>query len=441
MQLTWPRLQVQRNDESEAILIDRNRRPLGHQKWTWRSAANPSQNGNPCDPHMRLNRIGLLDLLHFRLGGCSHYCKQHFLETGILPDMIAPKISLSLAEKLDLVPALASITLTVFWALLTSLWRSTAYPKTLVLHIGYAAFRKATARLTVAQMQYALPTTDQNYERYVRKHKLPSKTVDLGDGALGHWIGDPKADNILIWYHGGGFALPANRGYFQFFLNLITHLRKYHNKSLSIFTLTYTLAPGATYPTQLRQATSALRHILTTHSPSQILLGGDSAGGNLVGGVLSHLAHPHPQIAPIPCEGTLRGAIMIAPWTSLASDYTDQEIDSRGDLITPAVAGPWAQAYLGSGERDHYTDLSSASAEWFESFPVEKVLVCGGGREILLPVIEGFVEKLREGFKGEMEFCVGEGEGHVAPIYNLYIGEKEETGQGMRVRGWLGETL
>lgn len=161
---------MQRNDESEAILKDRNRRPLGHQKWTWRSAANPSQNGNPCDPHMRLNRIGLLDFLQFRLGdtvaredlnSLSHsqdvaitVNSTCYLETGILPEMIAPKISLSLAEKLDLLPALASITLTVFWALLTSLWRSAAYPKTLVLHIGYAAFRKATARLTVAQMQY-----------------------------------------------------------------------------------------------------------------------------------------------------------------------------------------------------------------------------------------------------------------------------------------------
>ncbi|PWY69450.1 lipase/thioesterase family protein [Aspergillus eucalypticola CBS 122712] len=378
--------------------------------------------------------------------------------------MITPKISLSLAEKLDLVPALASITLTVFWALLTSLWRSAAYPKTLVLHIGYAAFRKATARMTVAQMQYALPTTDQNYERYVRKHKLPSNTVDLGDGALGHWIGDPKADNILIWYHGIFIpSFPFHRPFPTTSHSQNKYRRRLRpprqQRLLSVLLEPYNSSaelsqqialhlhtnlhsrPGGTYPTQLRQATSALRHILTTHSPSQILLGGDSAGGNLVGGVLSHLAHPHPQIAPITCEESLRGAIMIAPWTSLASDYTDQEIDSRGDLITPAVAGPWAQAYLGSGERDHYTDLSSAPAEWFESFPVEKVLVCGGGREILLPVIEGFVGKLREGFKGEMEFCVGEGEGHVAPIYNLYIGEKEETGQGMRVRGWLGETL
>lgn len=29
-----------------------------------------------------------------------------------------------------------------------------------------------------------------------------SHTIDLGKGSYGHWIGDAKADNVLIWYHG-----------------------------------------------------------------------------------------------------------------------------------------------------------------------------------------------------------------------------------------------
>ncbi|PYH93573.1 alpha/beta-hydrolase [Aspergillus ellipticus CBS 707.79] len=279
------------------------------------------------------------------------------------------------------------------------------------------------------------------YERYMRKQRLPCKTVSLGDGALGHWIGDQKADNVLIWYHGGGFTLPANIGYFKFFAKLIAATAS-ANKSLAVFSLTYTLAPNATYPTQLRQAVSALRYILDDHAhhpPARILLGGDSAGGNLVGGVLSHLAHPHPQIPPIHLSQNLLGAVMIAPWTSMETDYTDQPIDSRGDLITPAVAGPWAAAYLGPAQRDYYTDLSTAPTDWYASFPVDRVLVCGGGSEILLPVIRDFADKLQAGFP-RAELCVGEGEGHVAPIYNLYIGDRDETVQGKRVLSWLRES-
>ncbi|PLB48549.1 lipase/thioesterase family protein [Aspergillus steynii IBT 23096] len=356
---------------------------------------------------------------------------------------------LSLAEKLDFVPALLSVILTVAWAIVSGLWRSSAHPPTFLLHVGYAAFRKATARLSVAQMQAVLPPSNRIYERYVRRSRIAPDTVTLPHGALGHWIGSRKASSasstdvkVLVWFHGGGFALPANIGYFHFFERLIADAQR-TGKSLAVFSLTYTLAPQATYPTQLRQAVEAVRYVLDQdYAPAQILLGGDSAGGNLVGGVLSHLAHTHPAIAPVllPNDAPLAGAVMIAPWVSMNTDYTGEEIDSRGDLITPAVAGPWASAYLGTATRDFYTDLSTAPTEWYAKFPVEKVLVCAGGSEILLPIIKEFVEKFSQGFE-RVEFCIGEREGHVAPIYNLHLGDQTETAQGKRVKSWLREVL
>lgn len=312
----------------------------------------------------------------------------------------------------------------------------------------------------------------------MRRHHLPSKTVDLGEGALGHWLGDYEhAERVMIWYHGmcasshqvkpgphgilgGGFALPANDGYFHFFTQLLADTQSRPKpKSLAIFTLTYTLAPQATYPTQIRQALSALRYILqeTNRSASQILLGGDSAGGNLVGAVLAHMTHPHPDLPPLSLSAgpdhKIRGAIMIAPWTSLdqtilpkdivaSIELDESKIDSRGDIITPAVGGPWAKAYMGTGKHDYYTDLSTAPTDWLASFPVEKVLVCAGEREIILPFITAFARNLQEGLgPDKVELCVGEGEGHVAPIYNLALGEWGETVQGRRVKGWLAEVL
>ncbi|EAU29350.1 conserved hypothetical protein [Aspergillus terreus NIH2624] len=355
--------------------------------------------------------------------------------------MLNTAIPLSLREKLDFLPALVSIALTVVWAMLSGLWRSNRYPKSWLLHVGYAVFRKATTRMTIAQMQYIMAPSNKVYDLYVRKAKKIADTVDLGHGALGHWIGDRKAENVLVWYHGGGFALPANLGYFDFFTQLIADSAA-AGKSLAVFSLTYTLAPHGTYPTQLRQAVAALRYVLeqTGRPAHRVLLGGDSAGGNLVGGVLSHLAHPHPAIDPVPVSDLLAGAVMIAPWTSMETEYVGQEIDSRGDLITPAVAGPWARAYLGTAKRDYYTDLSTAPTDWFTTFPVKRVLVTAGGAEILLPLVQDLVAKFQEGFP-DVELCVGEREGHVAPIYNLYIGDRTETQQGKRVKSWLRETL
>ncbi|KAL4923793.1 lipase/thioesterase family protein [Aspergillus undulatus] len=351
---------------------------------------------------------------------------------------------LSIAQKLDYIPALASVAVTFVWAVLTLAVRAPEYPSHWLLHIGYAVFRKLSSRLSAAQMQYVLPASNLVYNRYIRSVRQKPLTVQLNHGAMGHWIGSPDAKNILVWYHGGGFALPANIGYFKFFASIVADCER-NGQSLSIFALTYTLVPVATYPTQLRQAVEALRYILVEkrHAPGNVMLGGDSAGGNLVGGVLSHLAHTHPAIDPLKLNDGSRiaGAVMIAPWTCLQPEHGDRIIDFRGDLITPVVGPLWGGGYIGAAPKDLYTDLSDAPPEWFAKFPIRRILVCGGEREILLPVIEDFVEKLRAGFQGNVEFCIGKGEGHVAPVYNLYIGDKRETQQGTRATSFIRELL
>ncbi|KAL5334960.1 Alpha/Beta hydrolase protein [Aspergillus crustosus] len=351
---------------------------------------------------------------------------------------------LTIAEKLDYIPALASVALTFVWALLTVVVRAPQYPTHWLLHIGYAVFRKLTARLSGAQMQYVLPPTNLLYNRYIRSVRQKPLTVNLDHGAMGHWIGNPDAKNILVWYHGGGFTLPANMGYFKFWAQIIAESER-NGQSLAIFALSYTLTPVATYPTQLRQAIEALRYILVEkrHPAGNIMLGGDSAGGNLVGGVLSHLAHTHPAIDPLKLneDELIAGAVLIAPWTILQPDLSNRIVDSRGDLITPGVGPLWGAEYIGKAPKDNYTDLSDAPPEWFAKFPIRKILVCAGEREILFPVIEDFVEKLRAGFKGDVEFCIGKGEGHVAPVYNLYLGDNRETHQGARAKSFIRQLL
>ncbi|PGH16525.1 hypothetical protein AJ79_01630 [Helicocarpus griseus UAMH5409] len=349
---------------------------------------------------------------------------------------------LTLGEKLDLIPALCSIALSALRALLTGLWRNEKQAKTLLLHVGYAIFRKATARLSALQLQLIMPPTNKIYERYVKKTRQPVQSVELPHGVQGHWIGDKNAKNVLIWYHGGGFALPANMGYFKFFTSVIKAMEA-AGKPLAVFCPTYTLTPHAVYPTQIRQAVECLRYILkkTGRKPANVFLGGDSAGGNLVGAVLSHITHPHSQIDKVDVSGNLGGAVLISPWTSMDSDYPpDQVIDSQGDLITEAVGKPWGGAYLGTTKRDNYTDLSLAPPEWYNDFKVNSVLISAGQNEILLPIIEDLARNFKAGFSN-VEYFVGKRECHVAPIYNLYLGDKSETHTGARMKTWLRDLL
>lgn len=166
-------------------------------------------------------------------------------------------------------------------------------------------------------------------------------------------------------------------------------------KDLGIFVVSYTLAPGAQYPTQLSQSVEALRHILlqTRRKPADILIGGDSAGGNLALGVLSHLAHPHPDIEALNVPEPLAGTALMAPWTLLDEDPKVKS-NCIGDLLTSHVAAPWANSYLGTAERHYYTDASTAPPTWFSTFPVQQILILAGQNEIMLPLIEDFVKIL-----------------------------------------------
>ncbi|CAI7639710.1 unnamed protein product [Penicillium glandicola] len=355
--------------------------------------------------------------------------------------MSLTKVKLSILEKLDLFPAVASIVIAYIYALLTGLRRTERQAQSLSLHLGYAIFRKTTSRLTTSQMQYILPPSHKIYEQHSKKTGRLPESVDLGNGALGHWVGDRDADNVIVWFHGGGFGLPANMGYFKFYAQLVRDL-KASGKSVAVFSLTYTLAPIAVYPTQLRQAVNCLRYILSqpNRDPSTVFLGGDSAGGNLVGGVLSHLAHPHAEIDPLPVHSNLGGAVLIAPWTLLEKEFPGRDIYDGGDIITVAVAEPWSTAYIGGSKRDYYTDLSTAPADWFSTFPVNTVLITAGGNEILLPLIEDFAAKFKEGFEN-VELFVGQRECHVAPIYHLEMGNNTKTEQGKKVEAFLAELM
>lgn len=165
---------------------------------------------------------------------------------------------------------------------------------------------------------------------------------------------------------------------------------------LSIFVPAYTLAPNATYPSQLRQAVSGLRYILneTDHRPAEVVLGGDSAGGNLVFGVLSHLSRPHAHIEHLSLKENLGGAVAIAPWVSLDTKV-DHTADDRGDIVSTRVVKPWATGYLGGTTRDHYTDIASAPVDWCRELPVNSILVTAGANELLIGTLCIFATKMK----------------------------------------------
>ncbi|EAS30408.3 alpha/beta hydrolase fold protein [Coccidioides immitis RS] len=347
---------------------------------------------------------------------------------------------LTVLEKLDLIPANISLVATAIYAAITGIFRGQKGAKSYMKHINYAVIRKMLQRLSTRQNQATNPSTSGAYEIFARQNKIEAQTVQLNYGGLGHWLGNKDAKNVLVYYHGGGFAISAGTAYFQVLKGIMEELNA-AGKDIAIFVLTYTLAPHAVYPTQVKQAVEALRHVIQAgHDPSNVVIGGDSAGGNLTLAVLSHISHPHKDIKPLEISCPLAGAFTIAPWVSFSQDFPSVKENALKDIIMPELAERWSSSYLAGQETDNYNQPLLAPAEWWKDIKARDLLIVAGSDEILLSCIEEFVEKLKSVLPN-VTYIVGQDEPHVAPFIYLMLGDKSTTQQDGGLRTWLSSRL
>lgn len=103
--------------------------------------------------------------------------------------------------------------------------------------------------------------------------------------------------NVLLYLHGGGYKNIISGGGH---IPVVLRCAAAANASRIIF-LEYGLTPGFRYSGQLTQTASALDLLLheKRYRPEQIILGGDSAGGNLVLSLLAHLTQSHAALSPV----------------------------------------------------------------------------------------------------------------------------------------------
>lgn len=238
-------------------------------------------------------------------------------------------------------------------------------------------------------------------------------------------------------------------------INLLFRLIKWSNNNLAVFCVAYTLSPGAVYPTAIAQSVEGLRYILDLpgHTPATTLLGGDSAGGNLVLAVLSHISgHPHPQsdiVKPLSISAPLKGAIAIAPWTSSdSSKYPSMNRFRNRDIVNTTCAQYWIEAYKGKGKNvadDEWICAALAPAEWWKDVKCEHMLAVAGEHEGLVDAISDWAAKYKEGAGADkIKYAIGVKEIHDSPLKGLgeatlnNLGEKTQEGA---IRNWIRDKL
>jgi len=156
------------------------------------------------------------------------------------------------------------------------------------------------------------------------------------DGVPGEWSLAPGSDSsrVLLYFHGGGYC----SGSILSHRRLVTEAgRAARMRTLAI---AYRLAPEHPYPAAHEDALTSWHFLRRQGIPADaIVVGGDSAGGNLTITLINRLRAAG---EPLPAS-----AWLISPWTDLTmSGITLDTKDAVDPIIHKAYLNELADAYL-----------------------------------------------------------------------------------------------
>jgi acetyl esterase len=171
----------------------------------------------------------------------------------------------------------------------------------------------------------------------------------------------------LVFFHGGGWVIG----------NLETHdvvCRKLaHEGELIVISVDYRLAPEHKFPAAVDDAITATSWIAANAKQlsidaQRLMVGGDSAGGNLAAVVsLDARDKGGPAIA---------GQVLVYPATEFARTHASHREPETSILLTHSVIGWFADHYIGDADRTDWR-ASPARAKTLAGLPPAYVLTAG----------------------------------------------------------------
>lgn len=366
--------------------------------------------------------------------------------------------ALSLVEKLGLGVKILLLPGTIVSILIRGLPLAIKHKVPLNLWFSCMVGRILLGNFNPRQIQFLSTPTIDVYTAWIKKQRVQGHqsrlNIDIepltGTDASILWIGNrKKASKFVLFLHGGGYVAPPLPGHFTWCWESYVNGGPGVNKEVAVAFLQYTLAPGGKYPDQLRQASAALNHLLQAGvSPSDLIVGGDSAGGNLTAQLIYHLLHPNPAVPEVKLQSPLAGMFLVSPWlsdrtdTASFKDYGNVDMLSAGLLQQTSIHSFSSEDWKPKVNEAHPALLMDGDLSWLSDIPIigKALYVTVGGREVFCDAVVEFGKAAQERCRSiPVLLEVGKRECH---DFILIENQAEVIGDATeRMRKWASEIL
>lgn len=356
--------------------------------------------------------------------------------------------------------------LTAPWQILASVVRSLAIAWTrgipIRMFIPCAVVKVFLGTFSSRQIQYLSLSTKDAYKSWMERKTAKAKragdteaierlSYDLEPLEDGHssllWVGNRrKAKKIVLFFHGGGYVAALLPGHLEWCWRAYVAAGIDMKTEVAVAVLHYTLCPEARYPVQLRQAVSGLAHLLRQGvRPQDVIIGGDSAGGNLTAQLLSHLVEPHPTVPRVTLSEPLLGAFLVSPWVTRHTNDASFAENSWIDMLSGPTIDKCTKELLGSPDTDENYDKLAILAcpldgdkSWMKGITsiLDRMYVTVGSHEVFRDQAAAFAHEVQQSNPGlNVQFALQTRQAH---DFILLEAQEERDGECiLEMKDWM----
>ncbi|MEO3736514.1 alpha/beta hydrolase [Shewanella baltica] len=272
---------------------------------------------------------------------------------------------------------------------------------TILSYVARPSISRGKAKVPLAQVRKKLLDLDKRWLPW--PDKLVSATIPLQHSSLLHYVLLNQQTRLgnLFYIRGGGFCFKTPHAHARLIADISQRCK------LDAYIPDYRLAPEHPFPAPFDDVLEAYKRLIALKGAENVILMGDSAGGNLA---LSLLLELKRLALPLPTA-----CILLSPALDLALTGDTELILAADDpFFTIEALLRLRGAYL-AGADPMSAKVSPLQGDLADLPPI---LVIAGTRELLLQDSERLVAQVKAS-GGEITGCFYPNMSHVFPLFNL----------------------